>query len=76
MNQNNFWETLERIANILQIASYQLLLEDASNNDLMQELQNQDIVLANQTEKYLKSIEFKLDKILELLEEGEPNNGN
>lgn len=67
MEENNFWGILNRVADILQIADYELLIKDASNNDLMKELQNQDLVLAEQTDKYLKNINKKIDKILEVL---------
>ena len=71
-NNDKFWDMLEKIANILQIANYEMLVKDASNNELMQHLQKQDItlekqniVLEEQTEKYLKSINEKLDRLLE-----------
>ena len=64
-NIDKFWEIMDRISDILQIANYEMLLKDASNNDVMQELQKQDVVLAEQTEKYLKSIDSKLDRLLE-----------
>ncbi len=71
MEQDKFWEFMDRISDILQIANYEMLLKDASNNDLMNELQNQDIVLAEQTEKYLKNIDTKLDRLIKLLEKGD-----
>lgn len=40
MNENyDFFFFLEVLANILQVANYQMLTEDASNNDIMKELQ-------------------------------------
>ena len=74
MNENNFWEMMDRISDILQIANYEMLLKDASNNDLMKELQNQDIILAEQTEKYLKTIVAQNNEIINLLKGGK--NGN
>ena len=71
-NVDKFWETMDRISDILQILNYEMLVKDASNNDLMKELQQQDLtlekqnlVLEEQTEKYLKSINEKLDRLLE-----------
>jgi TolA-binding protein len=48
-------ENLNTFANLIQIASYQELLEQASNDDLFEELQNQNTkyleqILKNQTE--------------------------
>lgn len=64
-NIDKFWETMDRISDILQILNYEMLVKDTSNNDLMKELQQQDVVLAEQTEQYLKSIDKKLDRLLE-----------
>lgn len=66
MNENNdlFWQMMDRISDILQIANYEMLLKDASNNDLMKHLQKQDMVLNEQTETYLKQIDEKLNHIL------------
>ena len=64
----DLWTWLDRLSDLLQILNYEMLIKDASNNDLMQKLQNQDIVLEEQTEKYLKSIDNKLDTIIDILE--------
>ena len=42
---NNFDNNLERISNILQILSYQILVTDFNNSDLMKYLKHQDNLL-------------------------------
>lgn len=42
---NNFDNNLERISNILQILSYQILVTDFNNTDLMKFLKHQDNLL-------------------------------
>ncbi len=42
---NNFESNLERISNILQILSFQILIEDFNNTDLMKYLAHQDDLL-------------------------------
>ena len=42
MEENNFWKTLDRLSDILQILNYEMLLEDSNNNDLLRYLQHQD----------------------------------
>ena len=39
---NNFDNNLDRISNILQILSYQILVTDFNNTDLMRYLKHQD----------------------------------
>lgn len=54
---NNFNRNLETLSNILQILSYQILMTDFNNNDLMKYLQHQDQLLdkiINQNEQILK----------------------
>ncbi len=58
-------ENLNTFANLVQIASYQELLEQANNDDIMTELQHQnkaylELILKNQTE-ILKRLE-RLEK--------------
>lgn len=69
MNENNydFFFMLNVLANFLQIANYQMLLEDSSNNDIMKELQMQDKMLAKQTNVYLKKIIEQNEEILRIL---------
>lgn len=59
---NNFDNTLELLSNILQIKSYEILVNDFNNNDLMQYLKHQDEIL----DKIIKQNE----KIISLLEGG------
>ena len=63
-NNYDFWFWLNVIANIAQLESYEMNKKQISNDQIMRHLENQDIVLNEQTEKYLKSIEEKLDKLL------------
>ena len=58
---NNFEENLEILSNILQIKSYEILINDFNNNDLMHYLQHQD--------KLLDKIINQNDEILNLLKE-------
>lgn len=59
---NNFDNNLEKISNILQILSFEILMTDFNNNDLMQYLKHQDDLL----NKIIKQNE----KIINLLEGG------
>lgn len=71
MNENNydFFFILNVLANILQIANYEMLLEDVTNNDIMKELQIQDKTLAEQTNIYLKKIIQQNEEILRILKD-------
>jgi hypothetical protein len=42
---NNFDKNLEILSNILQIKSYEILVNDFNNNDLMNYLKHQDSLL-------------------------------
>lgn len=59
---NNFDDSLELLSNILQIKSYEILINDFNNNDLMKYLQHQDELL----DKIIKQNE----QILQLLKKG------
>ena len=67
VNSNGSLYLLEILANVLQIASYQMLQKDSSNNDIMKELQLQDKMLSEQTNIYLKNIIRQNEEILEKL---------
>lgn len=45
MNDNNFWFWLEVTSNLAQLASYDILIHDFNNNDLMEYLKHQDELL-------------------------------
>lgn len=64
MNNYDFWFWLEVCANFAQLESYDILLRDFNNNDLMQYLKHQDELL----DKIIKQNE----KIIRLLK-GEEN---
>ena len=56
---NNFENNLERISNILQILSFQILVEDFNNTDLMKYLAHQDELLdkiIEQNKEILKTL--------------------
>jgi len=53
----NFENNLEKLSNVLQILSYQILISDFNNNDLMRYLRHQDEFLnkiINQNEEIIK----------------------
>ena len=54
---NNFESNLERISNILQILSFQILVEDFNNTDVMKYLAHQDDLLNNIIEQNKQIIE-------------------
>lgn len=64
MNNYDFWFWLQVCANFAQLESYDILLRDFNNNDLMQYLKHQDELL----DKIIKQNE----KIIRLLK-GEEN---
>lgn len=54
---NTFDNNLEKISNILQILSFEILMTDFNNNDLMQYLKHQDELLdkiINQNEQIIE----------------------
>ena len=59
MNDNNFWFWLEATSNLAQLASYDILIHDFNNNDLMEYLKHQD--------KLLDTIISQNDEIIRLL---------
>lgn len=59
---NDFDKSLELLSNILQIKSYEILVNDFNNNDLMNYLKHQDGLL----DKIIKQNK----EILQLLKEG------
>jgi len=62
MMNNNFQNNFNFIANLVQILSYQILLHDFNNTDLMKYLEHQDDLLG----KIIK----QNDEIIELLKGG------
>ena len=69
MNYNN----LNTLANILQVANYEMLLKDANNNDLLRFLQHQDNDLLNKIIEQNETIIKQNNEILELLKGGKNN---
>lgn len=70
MEENNYnaYFLLSVIANLCQLADFQMNVSQLSNDDLMKELQKQDKILDEQTQVYLKTIIEQNNKIIELLE--------
>ena len=68
-NDNNPYFLLGILANILQIADFQMNVSQLSNQDIMQHLLLQDRVLDNQTNNYLKKIIEQNEKIIQQNEE-------
>ena len=60
---NNFDKNLEILSNVLQIKSYEILVSDFNNNDLMQYLKHQD--------ELLDKIIQQNEEIIQLLKGGE-----
>lgn len=58
--ENNFVYWLGIISNILQVESYNLLLKDKTNNEIMKELQDQD-------QNYLEKIVEQNEEIIAML---------
>lgn len=59
MENENFWLWLDRISNMAQLASYDILLRDFNNTDLMQYLKHQDELLSeiiNQNQAILNAL--------------------
>lgn len=57
---NNFESSLDILANIIQLKSYEILVNDFNNNDLMQYLKHQDDLLdkiINQNERIIHLLE-------------------
>lgn len=72
----NFFFWLSVVANVLQIENYRMLLKDATNNDILKELQIQDQTLAEQTNVYLKKIIEQNEEILKKIEKIEKKKGD
>lgn len=71
----SFWWWLAVTANYCQIESYEMNKKQISNDQLMKHLEEQDKILDEQTNIYLKKIIKQNQEIINLLKKGE-NNGN
>jgi len=67
MDDKNFWFWLEVMSNIAQLESYNILIHDFNNNDLMEYLKHQD--------ELLNKIIDQNEKIIELLKGGKNKSG-
>lgn len=75
MNENNYnaYFLLSIIANLCQLADFQMNVSQLSNDDLMYELEKQDKVLDEQTNLYLKKIIEQNEEILKILKNIDKN---
>ena len=71
MEENRFWEMMDRLSDILQILNYEMLLEDASNTDLLKYLQHQDNDLLATIISQNETIIAQNEELLNLLKKGE-----
>lgn len=62
---------LNFLANIFQLADYEMNVQQTSNDELMKHLRLQDSILYDQTNIYLKKIIEQNEEILRLLRKGE-----
>ena len=69
--EDKFCELMDRLSDILQIANYEMLLKDASNNDLIQYLQHQDNDFLTTIIAQNKIIIEQNEELLKLLKKGE-----
>ena len=68
-NENDFYFLFGMFANFLQILDYQMNISQLSNDDLMKHLLEQDFVLDDQTNNYLKKIVKQNDILIKQNEE-------
>lgn len=61
---------LNFLANIFQLADYEMNMQQTSNDELMKHLRLQDSILYDQTHIYLKKIVEQNEEILRLLKKG------
>ena len=73
MEENEFWKMMDRISDILQIANYEMLLKDATNNQIMNYLQHQDVDLLSTIISQNEIIIAQNEELLNLLKKGEEN---
>lgn len=70
---NNFdtreYNALALLANICQIANFDMSTKEITNDAIMRELQEQDKILSEQTNLYLKRIIEQNELIISLLKE-------
>lgn len=70
-DDNYFWIMMDRISDILQIANYEILLKDATNNQIMKYLQHQDNDLLTTIINQNETIIAQNQELLDLLKKGE-----
>lgn len=67
-NDNNmFFFYLSFLANITQLANFDMQIQQTSTDEIMKDLQKQDKMLEEQTNVYLKKIIKQNEEIIELL---------
>lgn len=72
------YELLSLLANVLQVANFQMNVQEVSNDELLKHLMRQDKILDEQTRElqeqtniYLKKIIEQNEEIINLLKKGE-----
>lgn len=72
------YELLSLLANVLQVANFQMNIQEVSNDELLKHLMRQDKILDEQTRElqeqtniYLKKIIEQNEEIINLLKKGE-----
>lgn len=74
MNDNNYsYFILSIVANMCQLVDFEMNMNQLSNDDIMKHLFQQDKVLDNQTNIYLKKIIEQNEQIIELLKNNQEN---
>ena len=69
MNDYNFYFWLNTLANLMQIETYRLSVEDATNTEINQHLQEQDRILNGEIAQKLDKIISQNDEIIEMLKD-------
>lgn len=69
MNNDNNEDLFTLFIGFVQMLDFWLNIAQVSNDSLMHELQNQDQILNEQNEKYLKKILRNQEEIIKLLKE-------
>lgn len=65
MNNNDFFNRWAIITGMIQFLDYDLILKDATNTDLLKELQKQDAILEEHSQELQRQTNYYLKKIIE-----------
>ena len=67
---NDFWKTLDKVSDLIQILNFSMLLEDVSNTDLIKYLQHQDNDLLSKIIDQNEIIIKQNEELLQILKGG------